>query len=567
MISVLLLALSIVMPKLAHSGIVYKYRGCHKDDTNNRDLPEAKGHPKTYDECASECADYNFFGQQWFKECFCGNEMGKHGPADDSDNCNCDKNAAFHGNNVNCVYEKVVLPDPPAITGVDNALSGVIPESTALDISYDMIRQPSVDRNTCVNKSDEVDNTQQNLSMEECKQFARRRDQLPIGYTYFLNTNFEHMLTVLDANDQEISGCFILCYPDKERQCRLMYNPVATGSDKAVDNERRHKLCKRTDSTDVTCTATEGYGGYYHCCTEATKCDPGQGDCDNDDQCAGEGFCGTECGDGFRSDQDCCKLCDGVDDCCTEANPCSAGSGKCSLDAHCRGRAWCDNAGFCRDCSDGASDCCENAYYAALVNDGCPEGHGGCTDDIHCEGDLVCGRFGQANCGAFMYLAGTTFTEQHKCCQRKECTGSDYKCCADKQGGCSYGEGDCDNDAECNEPGALEELVCGRDNCQSKFGNVPGATWRPDEDCCIFVDERYIDRSYGVCAAPKMLSYEECDGEASTTNQEELNRKSEGRPFGCFKAVAENGEEEFFWGNNENSIVNCSDQHKCRCHA
>ena len=33
-------------------------------------------------------------------------------------------------------------------------------------------------------------------------------------------------------------------------------------------------------------------------------------------------------------------------------------------------------------------------------------------------------------------------------------------CCDSKPGGCSVGEGDCDNDSHC-----AGDLVCGKDNC------------------------------------------------------------------------------------------------------
>jgi len=562
MISVLLLALLIVMPKLALSGVVLKFRGCYKDSVDDRDLPLIThvGGVITenvdYDTCANLCRERKFFGRQWKNQCFCGNEMGKHGEADDPSDCNCDKDAANHGPDVNCVYEREERPAPPAITaGVEEELS--IPLNTALDISSDMIRQPGADENTCANAASEDP-----LSKEECKQFARRRDQLPIGHNYFKEK--EYQLTVLVSDSTEIGGCFILCYPGEELQCRLMYNDHA-GSDKAVAGEKRYKLCKRTDDDGVSCTGSVGYGG-YHCCTENTKCGDGQGDCDNDDQCEGDGFCGIGCvGNGFYSDQDCCKLCNGVDDCCTAANPCKAGSGKCTADDQCHGRAWCDVAGFCRDCSDGEANCCANAKQAGVDAGfadawGCPEGYGGCTNSVDCKGNLVCGKFGESNCMAFDYFAGTSFTDGDKCCQKPECHGSDYNCCAEKQDGCLRGEGDCDDDAECN--GAL---VCGRDNCHTMFSD-DSDTWRNDEDCCINPNERYIYMDSGKCDSNKILSYEECNAEAQAGPQAKLNRYSTGAPYGCYRA-AKDSVKEFFWGNNKDSDADCSSIYECRCHS
>ena len=54
------------------------------------------------------------------------------------------------------------------------------------------------------------------------------------------------------------------------------------------------------------CTATNWD---YSCCTSANPCGLGQGDCDNDYECAGDLKCGTDNCIGFGvSDADCCML-------------------------------------------------------------------------------------------------------------------------------------------------------------------------------------------------------------------------------------------------------------------
>merc|ERR1712226_202464 len=71
------------------------------------------------------------------------------------------------------------------------------------------------------------------------------------------------------------------------------------------------------------------------CCTKKEKCDLGQGDCDNNDQCDGALTCGKDnCKQGttFSKYDDCCEgiRCNGQNDgCCTEYKPCDLGQGDC----------------------------------------------------------------------------------------------------------------------------------------------------------------------------------------------------------------------------------------------
>ena len=62
---------------------------------------------------------------------------------------------------------------------------------------------------------------------------------------------------------------------------------------------------------------------------------------------------------------------------------------------------------------------------------------------------------------------------------RHQCTTPESCQCSitDK---CSYGEGDCDRDEECNYP-----FVCGRNNCRD-FNTIYAATALSWEDCCTF---------------------------------------------------------------------------------
>ena len=50
-------------------------------------------------------------------------------------------------------------------------------------------------------------------------------------------------------------------------------------------------------------------------------------------------------------------------------------------------------------------------------------------------------------------------------------------CCADREGGCNEGVGDCDGDEQC-----AGDLVCGADNCAALW---PALGYPPESDCCV----------------------------------------------------------------------------------
>jgi len=56
------------------------------------------------------------------------------------------------------------------------------------------------------------------------------------------------------------------------------------------------------------------------------------------------------------------------------------------------------------------------------------------------------------------------------------CAGNDDGCNID--GGLGYGEGDCDDGNDCKQG-----LICGKDNCMSRFGHR-GGQWDEGDDCC-----------------------------------------------------------------------------------
>ena len=100
------------------------------------------------------------------------------------------------------------------------------------------------------------------------------------------------------------------------------------------------------------------------CCTASNPCGIGQGDCDNNFQCAGDLNCGANNCAAGNLDMDCCEgpnKCDPAFDdrsCCTSSHPCGYGQGDCDKDSHCEGDLVCGDD----NCSAGQSnmDCCES---------------------------------------------------------------------------------------------------------------------------------------------------------------------------------------------------------------
>jgi len=97
----------------------------------------------------------------------------------------------------------------------------------------------------------------------------------------------------------------------------------------------------------------------FDLCTQANPCNAGQGDCDNDDGCAGALKCGIN---------NCPAGNDPLADCCYDPT-----------DAAITGAA-CDGSGL------NVWSCC------ATKTGGCGEGEGDCDNDGECAGALVCGR-------------------------------------------------------------------------------------------------------------------------------------------------------------------------------
>jgi len=306
------------------------------------------------------------------------------------------------------------------------------------------------------------------------------------------------------------------------------------------------------------------------CCTAASPCVEGEGDCDNDQECGGDMVCGNNNCQQFSSifhpKDDCCvkppppvedftnivdlsPRCQGrnVDTgrCCTAASPCVEGEGDCDNDQECGGDMVCgdNNCKQFGEIFHPKDDCCVTpqgsqqqktappvdlsipfepklGQRCAGRNFGdrrcctpenpCDEGEGDCdgpgdggNNDGHrgCRGDLVCGS---NNCKKF----GHFYHEKDDCCEKpsavqnapviqipkgvwqepptgEKCSGRNYhgrRCCT-PDNPCDIGEGDCDGPGDGGQhdgdAGCRGDLVCGSNNCL-KFG----AYFHPKDDCC-----------------------------------------------------------------------------------
>merc|ERR1719412_380905 len=151
------------------------------------------------------------------------------------------------------------------------------------------------------------------------------------------------------------------------------------------------------------------------------------------------------------------------------------------------------NGGY--ECPPPTNPRCNPLTWEAYDNECCSAeepcglGEGDCDSDDECAGDMVCGT---NNC-LQKRRNEKLFTPQADCCELPRVEGqgnpnclpsgvpafAEYKsqknfllkeCCSEEHP-CGVGEGDCDNDNECEG-----DLTCGRNNCD----NFPS----PKADCC-----------------------------------------------------------------------------------
>ena len=215
--------------------------------------------------------------------------------------------------------------------------------------------------------------------------------------------------------------------------------------------------------------------GGEHCCHRGHngECGKGEGDCNDDIDCAGALICGNNnCGKSgglWDADDDCCE------NRCTPEHPCREGDGHCESDNDCENPGWlicgndlCLNSGYfprnvfinnSETMFQSSDNCCyrrcNKLYYlcgqnevGCLEDDDCKAGYycykdtaqPYCTDINECsanngkyEGLLYCGR--NTDChnsaGSFSCTCKTGFTdfaEFDGCRDKNECTEGGHNC-------------------------------------------------------------------------------------------------------------------------------------------
>ncbi len=234
----------------------------------------------------------------------------------------------------------------------------------------------------------------------------------------------------------------------------------------------------------VGCALANGSGQY---CSDPLcgPCGEGEGDCDNDDECAGNLTCGNNNGAlfGFAPGIDVCVGSVGCTETvgsgryCSDPNcgPCDFGQGDCDNDAECFGDLACGNNngadfGFapgidvCVGETLGCTETVGSGRYCSDPDCGpCLSGQGDCDNDDECLGSATCGN----NNGAeFGFAPGIDVCIGGDACP--ETLGSGRYCSTAGCGPCGEGQGDCDSDDEC-----AAGLSC-VDNIGASFGFAPG---------------------------------------------------------------------------------------------
>ena len=222
-------------------------------------------------------------------------------------------------------------------------------------------------------------------------------------------------------------------------------------------------------------------GDYNYCHDPACPCDSGEGDCNNDSQCTPGNFCSHNIGAtfGFPAGYDVC------------------------VPEHCRDKVlsgdetFVDCGGSCKACPTPAVG---EVNYCDF-NSPCQAGEGNCKSDAQCDVGLFC----QRDIGAqFGFASGIDVCIPTHCRDGVrsgdetgvDCGGAFCAPCALLPPGhpdycrttlCAAGEGDCDNDSEC-QPGL---------GCKSGVGESYGFTASTDVCVIAHCSNGVIDSDQG----------------------------------------------------------------------
>ena len=159
----------------------------------------------------------------------------------------------------------------------------------------------------------------------------------------------------------------------------------------------------------------------------------------------------------------------------------------CTSDIDCLTGMVCDGRkNYCRLKSD-------NSDYTLCMGTVCREGEGGCRSDSECDGSLVCGTDNCAFGSLGMKCCTRPCNGHSDCTISGECNAEHNQCrlnsdivdwsrCS-QNATCSDGDGDCDEDEECQG-----SLVCRNDKCGSGLSKM---------DCCIGKFDALLCRGWG----------------------------------------------------------------------
>ena len=214
------------------------------------------------------------------------------------------------------------------------------------------------------------------------------------------------------------------------------------------------------------------------------------------------GYCTPECPKEYENVEnytDPCKV-PGLIVCNVPGETCQDGVCKCGTACSCEGRptgSYCDADNSICKCSDTEDACeegslcdpsdkkcrkCIGGSSCCTTDNKCDAMEGDCDKDEECKDGLKCGTDNCAQCleGQGPADGCGKWAYNTDCCYDPAnmiCIGGD-ECCS-KEYPCGLGEGDCDNDNECEG-----ELKCGTDNCQQCLGGVDCTYFQPTDDCC-----------------------------------------------------------------------------------
>jgi len=189
----------------------------------------------------------------------------------------------------------------------------------------------------------------------------------------------------------------------------------------------------------VTDTDSDAYVGHIDYCRDFGPCAEGEGDCDNDSECESGLTCVQVAGtDTCQSVPTSCTLPEGHLDYCSDpyCGPCDAGEGDCDNDGECAGELTCPQVEGIDTCRAAVPVCPPVGHLDYCRDCGpCDAGQGDCDNDGECQSGLTC-----------VQVTGTDVCCPHPLGHLDYCR--DCGPCADGQGDCDS-DGECQSGLTC----------------------------------------------------------------------------------------------------------------------